>query len=92
MNLQDVAPWYDLSGKTAVITGGTGVLDGEMACALVGCGANVAVLDRNPNLPDELEKPIDAGPGSYMVAYADVLQRDLLETAVNIVKSVRSTR
>ena len=33
MNLQDVAPWYDLSGKTAVITGGTGVLDGEMACA-----------------------------------------------------------
>ncbi len=82
MNLQDVTQWYNLTGKTAVIIGGTGVLGGEMACALVGCGANVAVLDRNPNLPDELKIPMDAGPGKYMVVYADVLQRDLLETAV----------
>ncbi len=82
MNLQELIQWYDFTGKTAVITGGTGVLGGEMACALVGCGANVAVLDRNPNLPDELKTPMDAGPGTYMVAYADVLKRDLLETAV----------
>jgi len=82
MNLQEVAKWYDFTGKTAVITGGTGVLGGEMACALVGCGANVAILVRNPNLPDELKTSMDAGPGKYMVVYADVLQRDLLETAV----------
>ena len=81
MNLQDVTQWYDFTGKTAVITGGTGVLGGEIACALVGCGANVAVLDRNPNLPDELKTPLDAGPGQYMVAYADVLNRDLLAEA-----------
>ena len=55
MNLQEVIQWYDFSGKTIVITGGTGVLGGEMACALVGCGANVAVLDRNPDLPDYLK-------------------------------------
>jgi NAD(P)-dependent dehydrogenase (short-subunit alcohol dehydrogenase family) len=82
MNLQELAQWYDFTGKTAVITGGTGVLGGEMACALVGCGANVAVLDRNPNLPDELKTPMDAGPGKYMVTYADVLQRESLEAAV----------
>ena len=41
MNLQQMTAWYDFSGKTAVITGGTGVLGGEIACALVGCGANV---------------------------------------------------
>lgn len=81
MNLQDVAQWYDFSGKTIVITGGTGVLGGEMACALIGCGANVVVLDRNPNLPEELKKPMDAGPGKYMVVYGDVLDREQLETA-----------
>lgn len=81
MNLQDVTNWYDFKGKTAVITGGTGVLGGEIACALVGCGANVAVLDRNPDLPENLKTPLDAGPGKYMVAYADVLQPALLAAA-----------
>lgn len=85
MNLQELTQLYDFTGKTAVITGGTGVLGGEMACALVGCGANVAILDRNPDLPDELKQPMDAGPGKYLVAYADVLQRDLLEEAAQTV-------
>jgi len=81
MNLQELTQWYNFTGKTVVITGGTGVLGGEMACALVGCGANVAVLDRNPNLPEELKKPMDAGPGKYMVVYSDVLARESLEKA-----------
>lgn len=81
MNLQEVTQMYDFSNKSIVITGGTGVLGGEMACALVGCGASVAVLDRNPNLPDELKIPVDAGPGKYMVAYADVLDKALLVSA-----------
>lgn len=88
MNLKELCAWYDFSGKCVVITGGTGVLGGEMACALVGCGANVTVVDRNPNLPEELKRPMDAGPGRYMVAYGDVLQREsLLETAVTIKES-----
>ena len=81
MNLQELTQWYNFTGKTIVITGGTGVLGGEMACALVGCGANVAVVDRNPNLPEELKKPMDAGPGKYMVVYGDVLARESLEEA-----------
>jgi NAD(P)-dependent dehydrogenase (short-subunit alcohol dehydrogenase family) len=85
MNLQQLMQWYDFTGKTAVITGGTGVLGGEIACALVGCGANVAVLDRNPNLPDVLKTPLDAGPGKYMVAYADVLSRDVLSEAAQAI-------
>ncbi len=82
MNLQEVTQLYNFSGKTVVITGGTGILGGEMACALVGCGANVVVLDRNPNLPEALKQPMDAGPGKYMVVYGDVLVRETLETAV----------
>ncbi len=85
MNLQQLTQWYDFTGKTAVITGGTGVLGGEIACALVGCGANVAVLDRNPNLPDALKTPLDAGPGRYMVAYADVLSREVLTEAAQTI-------
>src|SRR3972149_3411350 len=38
-------PQTDLSGKTAVVTGGGGVLCGAMAKALAKCGAKVAVLD-----------------------------------------------
>ena len=82
MNLQKLIELYDFTGKTAVITGGTGALGGEMACALVGCGANVVVLDRNPELPEALKQPMDAGPGKYMVVYGDVLARESLETAV----------
>ncbi len=88
MNLQELTQWYDFTGKTAVVTGGTGVLGGEIACALVGCGANVAVLDRNPNLPEDLMVPMAAGPGKYMVAYADVLQPDLLADAAEKIQHV----
>ena len=47
MNLEQLTRLYDFTGRTVAITGGTGVLGGEMACALAGCGANVAMLDRN---------------------------------------------
>jgi len=47
MDINEIAHLYDFSEKNVVITGGTGVLGGEMACALVGCGANVVVLDAN---------------------------------------------
>lgn len=87
MNLQELNQWYNFTGKTVVITGGTGVLGGEMACGLVGCGANAAVLDRNPNLPEELKKPMDAGPGKYMVVYGDVLRRESLETAAAAIRA-----
>lgn len=81
MDLKELTQLYDFTDKTVVITGGTGVLGGEMACALVGCGANVAVLDRNPEIPEMYRKPMNAGPGKYLVVYADVLDRQVLENA-----------
>ena len=47
MNLDELTRIYDFTGQTIVVTGGTGILGGEIACALAGCGANVAILDRN---------------------------------------------
>jgi NAD(P)-dependent dehydrogenase (short-subunit alcohol dehydrogenase family) len=80
---------YDFSGHTVIITGGAGVLGGEMACALVGCGANVAVLDRDPALAqrvvdrvEEMDKPC----GRVAVVYGDVLKRDTLLAADEIIR------
>lgn len=78
MNLEDLSKLYDFSGHTVAITGGAGTLAGEMACALVGCCANVAVLDRAPELADRLLDRFKRGPGRAIVVCADVLKRDTL--------------
>lgn len=78
MNLEDITGQYDFTGRTVVITGGAGVLGGEMACALVGCNANVAILDRDPALAENVVKRFELNRGRYMVVYADVLKKDTL--------------
>jgi NAD(P)-dependent dehydrogenase (short-subunit alcohol dehydrogenase family) len=81
MTLEAVTDWYDFTGQTVAITGGAGILGGEMACMLVGCGANVVILDRDPALADRLVDRLGCGPGCSIVVYADVLQRDTLVEA-----------
>ena len=78
MDLDTVTKWYDLTGRTVVITGGAGILGGEMACMLVGCGANVAILDRDPAMADRLMDRLGYGPGCSVVVYGDVLQPETL--------------
>ena len=85
MNLQELTHLYDFSGRTIVISGGAGVLGGEMACALVGCGANVAILDRDPSLAERLKDRLGCGPGCASVFYANVMERDSLLQALDLV-------
>ncbi len=87
MNLQTVAAWYDFSGRTVAITGGAGILGGEMACMLVGCGANVAILDRDPALADRLKDRLGCGPGCAVVVHADVLEQDTLVHAAGTIEA-----
>ena len=47
MDLDELMAVYDFTGKTFVVTGGAGVLCGDVVVALAGCGANVVILDRN---------------------------------------------
>jgi len=82
MNLQELTQMYDFKNKTIAITGGAGVLCAEIAYALIGCNANVAVLDRDTSLADPLLKRI--GPEAadrILVVYADVLHRESIEAA-----------
>jgi NAD(P)-dependent dehydrogenase (short-subunit alcohol dehydrogenase family) len=71
----------DLSGKVAVVTGGTGVLCSAMARALGECGAGVAVLGRRKEVADELAATIRKDGGKAVGVSADVLDRAKLEAA-----------
>ncbi len=85
MNVADLSKLYDFTGHTVAITGGAGILAGEMACTLVACGGNVAILDRAPELADRLLDRLSRGPGRAKILYADVLKRDtLLEAEAGI--------
>lgn len=79
MNLDELIKMYDFRGRSVIITGGAGILGGEIACALVGCGASVAIMDRNPALAERLMDRLETSVGQAIVVYGDVLDRDLLE-------------
>jgi NAD(P)-dependent dehydrogenase (short-subunit alcohol dehydrogenase family) len=82
MNLQELTTLYNFKDRTIAITGGAGVLGGEMACALVGCGANVVILDRDMALAEKLLHRFEpTACGRAIVVYGDVLKRDTLEQA-----------
>ena len=80
MDLNALLKMYDFTGRTIVITGATGVLCGAMAEALVGCGANVAILARNR---EKGEATIDriSGPGRAIVVVGDALRQETLRDA-----------
>jgi NAD(P)-dependent dehydrogenase (short-subunit alcohol dehydrogenase family) len=86
MNLAELNKAYDFTGKTIAITGGAGILGGEIACALVGCGANVAILDRDVALAEPLLKRLGPAAADHVkVVVADVLKPEVLAEAAKTV-------
>lgn len=71
---------YDMSGRSFVITGGTGILCSAMAKALMGCGANVAILARNVEKGETLLAEL-SGAGRAIVVPGDVLKQETLKEA-----------
>jgi NAD(P)-dependent dehydrogenase (short-subunit alcohol dehydrogenase family) len=72
---------FSLAGKTAVVTGGTGVLGGAMARGLAQAGAKVGVLGRRAELAQQVAQEISAGGGEAMALPADVLDKTQLLNA-----------
>jgi len=68
-----------------VITGGTGTLGGEIACALVGCGANVAILDRNMDPAQHILELMEPRANHAVAVRADVLDPESLRHAAKII-------
>ena len=76
-----------LSGKTAVVTGGGGVLCSEFCRALAACGAKVEVLGHRCESITRVSDAINSDPevieagGSAFPVVANVLDREALEKA-----------
>lgn len=68
---------FDISGKTAVITGGCGVLGQAIAEYLLEQGARVAVLDLNETAGAELQSRLTS-KGDIMFLKTNVLDRETL--------------
>ena len=85
MDLNELTRMYDLTGQTIVVTGGTGILGGEIACALVGCGANVAILDRNLDPAQALLERLGPCAAQTTVVGGDVLDVDNLRQAAQVI-------
>jgi len=87
MNLEELTTMYNFTGRTMVVTGGTGILGSEMACALVGCGANVAILDRNLDPAQGLLERMGPCAGQAAIVGGDVLNLDSLRQAAETIVS-----
>lgn len=83
MNLQEVIKAYDFTGKTIAITGGGGVLCGEMARCLAGCNANIVILDRDVSLGEKVLATLTGTKGKHMVIYIDVLDKAKVQEAAD---------
>ena len=79
MNQNEIFKYYDFTGRTAVVTGGSGVLCSEMVIALAHLGANVAVLGRSPELPGRILQAVETAPGKVILVQSDVQDRKVLE-------------
>jgi NAD(P)-dependent dehydrogenase (short-subunit alcohol dehydrogenase family) len=86
MTLDDVRALYDFSGRTVVLTGGTGVLGREMASALAGCHANIVLLGRNLARAQDLLGTFGGSKGRHLALLADVLDRKSVDAAAGQVR------
>jgi len=83
--LPKIQEFFDLTGKSALVTGGTGSLGSVAAKALAGAGAHVTLAGGNREKLNELVEEIKAGGGK---ARSINLRPDTEEHVDAIIKSV----
>ena len=67
---------YNFTGKSVAITGGAGILGAEIAGALAGCGAQVAILDVNADAGKAAVERLGERGKNVSVFQCDVLSKD----------------
>jgi len=76
----DLYNLFSLKGKTAVVTGGGGVLGGAIAAGLADSGAAVAIGDLLPEMADGCARRIQAGGGVAKGYGMDVFSPESIRT------------
>jgi NAD(P)-dependent dehydrogenase (short-subunit alcohol dehydrogenase family) len=74
---------FDLTGKVAVVTGGTGALGSAIAKGLAAAGAKVVILARKAEQTEQLANEITTDGGEAIGLSADVLDKTSLQTAAD---------
>ncbi|WP_226035397.1 SDR family oxidoreductase [Aquibacillus saliphilus] len=77
---------FDLTGKTAVVLGGNGVLGSSMAKGLADHGARVAIVGRNMEKAESVTKGIEKNGGSAKSFQADVSSRESINKLVEAIE------
>ena len=72
---------FDLTGKTAVVTGGGGVLCSGFSKTLAKAGARVAVCDLRPDAAAKVADAINADGGCAVAVEMNVLDKSSVEAA-----------
>lgn len=85
MNQQEIQKLFNVQGRTAVVTGGTGVLGSAMAMGLAMAGSRVVVLGRREEAGNAVVAKIQAAGGEALYVPSDVLQEDQLKAAHQVI-------
>lgn len=72
---------FHIKGKTAVITGASGILCSTLARELAAHGAKIALLDIAPERAGQLAQEINGAGAEAVSFYCDVLNRESIEKA-----------
>jgi NAD(P)-dependent dehydrogenase (short-subunit alcohol dehydrogenase family) len=83
MTMQNIQNLYDLSGQTAIITGGAGVLCTAICRSLAALGLKIAVLDVNLSAAESLAAELNSQGGKAIAVLCDVLDKTSLELAAS---------
>jgi len=79
---------FDISGKVAVVTGGTGVLGGSIAASLLAEGVRVVIIGRSKDKVEQkirMLKENHFGDDKLLGVSCDVLDLNQLQTVKNLV-------
>jgi len=88
-DLAGLTKMYDFTGKTVAITGGAGVLGSDMADALTGCGAKVAILDVNEDAGKALiERLGERGKQVTFFKFNALDRENIAQVAQDVIKKM----
>lgn len=73
---------FDVKDKVVVITGGSGVLGSDIACALAERGSKIAILDIRTELHESVTKRLKDADADYDVFKCDVLKKESMESCL----------